>query len=120
MSTTLCHIVWGTWAFLAITRCEGNIGYGFTRMSYFRPFLPSNCIELCSGGRFSAHRKHFLALIEALSTLAAEERIRSGLCWHLTFSPPTSISLISAFLSERKLEEASGHTESWSLINLDI
>ena len=72
MSTTLCHIVWGTWAFLAITRCEGNIGYGFTRMSYFRPFLPSNCIELCSGGRFSAHRKHFLALIEVLSTLAAE------------------------------------------------
>ena len=120
MSVILCHMDCGVWIFRAITRWLGNIGYGFIRTSYLRSFLPSNSRWRCSGGLFSAHRKHFLAWRDALSTFAAEERILAGLCCSLTSRPPTVKERVSTFFNALKFAAASGHTESWSPTNFSI
>ena len=89
-------------------------------MLYMRPFRPSNLMWNCSGGRFSAQRKQGRAAMASGEVSAVVEMIRSGLNWTRQGSPKTASSLISTDLSERKLAAASGHTDSWSWMNLRI
>src|SRR5574344_306050 len=102
---------------LTITRWLLKIGYGLTWTLYIRPFLPSNLIWNCSCGRFASQRKHLRAAIVSAEVSAVDEMTRSGLYCTLQRRPQTSISLVSNDLRARKLEAASGHTESWSFMN---
>ena len=58
-----------------MTRCPGKIGYGFTRMSYFLDFLPSNLRLICPAGLFSRHRKHLRSFIAFSDQVCGLKRI---------------------------------------------
>ena len=87
-------------------------------MWYFFPFLPSNLIIICSGGRFSRHRKQRLFAISSFESFAADDIILAGLNCNLTVSPPASTSRTRTFFNALKLSHARLQRESWSPTNL--
>ena len=63
-------------------------------------------------------RKHFLAAMAAGDVSAVEEMTLMGLYWMRQDRPPTSMLRVFRPFSSLKFAEASGHTDSWSFMNL--
>ena len=65
--------------------------------------------KICSGKRCAGHRKQGLLLRDALSVLAADEMMRSGLNCTRTVSPPKVRVLVRTPASALKFLSAIGH-----------